>query len=163
VGAKWSADEYAAAQQEVAGLDADDDSLESERIRGAVLSHRDWLKADAERARLRVQWRPVFDSWDVVICPVSPTPAYPHDQTANVRARKLLVDGQPYPYFDQFAWCSVATLVGLPATAFPIGITARGLPLGAQAIGSWNEDHTTLKFAALLEREFGGFVRPPGF
>jgi amidase len=31
-----------------------------------------------------------------------------------------------------------------------------------QIIGPYLEDHTTIGFARLLEREFGGFRRPPG-
>jgi amidase len=58
-------------------------------------------------------------------------------------------------------WPGVATVAGLPATAAPIEISASGLPIGVQIVGPWLEDHTTIKFAALLEREFGGFVPPP--
>ena len=32
-----------------------------------------------------------------------------------------------------------------------------------QIIGPYLEDRTTLAFAACVEREFGGFVAPPGF
>ena len=60
-------------------------------------------------------------------------------------------------------WPGVATVAGLPATAAPIEISASGLPIGVQIVGPWLEDRTTIKFAALLEREFGGFVPPPNF
>lgn len=30
-------------------------------------------------------------------------------------------------------------------------------------VGPYPEDRTTLQFAALVEREFGGFVAPKGF
>jgi Asp-tRNA(Asn)/Glu-tRNA(Gln) amidotransferase A subunit family amidase len=39
--------------------------------------------------------------------------------------------------------------------------SATGLPIGVQIIGSYLGDRTTIAFAGLLEREFGGFVRPP--
>jgi len=60
-------------------------------------------------------------------------------------------------------WPGVATLAGLPATVAPTEIAASGLPIGVQIVGPWLEDRTTIKFAALLEREFGGFVPPPNF
>jgi amidase len=60
-------------------------------------------------------------------------------------------------------WPGVATVAGLPATAAPIEISASGLPIGVQIVGPWLEDRTTIKFAALIEREFGGFVPPPNF
>ena len=54
----------------------------------------------------------------------------------------------------------MATLANLPATAFPIGQTRAGLPIGAQVIGPYLEDLTSIGFAGLVEREFGGFVPP---
>jgi amidase len=44
----------------------------------------------------------------------------------------------------------------------PLGL-ANGLPVGAQIVGPYLEDRTTIALAALIEREFGGFVAPPGF
>jgi amidase len=56
---------------------------------------------------------------------------------------------------------ALASLTGQPATAFPAGFNRAGLPLGLQAIGPFLEDYTTLKFAELVEQEFGGFIPPP--
>jgi amidase len=71
------------------------------------------------------------------------------------------VDGKKVPYNDQIAWAAVATLTGLPATAAPIGRDASGLPIGVQIIGGYLNDRTTVAFAGLIEREFGGFTSPP--
>ena len=65
------------------------------------------------------------------------------------------------PYNDQIVWASVATLTGLPATAAPIGRTDDGLPIGVQINGGYLEDRTTIAFAGLIEREYGGFTPPP--
>jgi amidase len=54
-------------------------------------------------------------------------------------------------------------LSGLPATAAPIGRSPEGLPIGMQIIGPALEDRTTLRFAELIEQEFGGFTPPPDF
>jgi amidase len=35
--------------------------------------------------------------------------------------------------------------------------------MSVQVIGGWMQDLTTLRFAGLLEREFGGFLPPAGF
>jgi amidase len=45
----------------------------------------------------------------------------------------------------------------------PIERSQTGLPIGAQIVGPYLEDRTTIAFAELLEREFGGFVPPPGY
>jgi amidase len=133
------------------------------RARGIVLSHRDWIAADRVRGRLSRQWRDLFREWDVVLTPVMPTPAFPHDHTADMRARHIQIDGVDYPYQDQLLWPGVATAAGLPATVAPIDRSDTGLPIGVQIIGPYLEDHTTIAFAELIEREFGGFVPPPAF
>jgi amidase len=89
-----------------------------------------------------------------------PTPAFPHDH--SFRATRLLdIDGKQVSYNDQIVWASVATLFGLPATVAPIDHSESGLPIGVQIIGGYLQDRTTIAFAGLIEREFGGFVAPP--
>jgi amidase len=146
-----------------ASLPATDISLQAERLRGISLSHRDWLLADGARARLRAQWRTLFESFDAVICPIMPTPAFPHDHSSTPDQRHINIDGKDYPSTDQLAWQGVANLTGLPATAVPIGFSPEGLPIGVQIVGPWLEDRTPLKLAELIEREFGGFLAPPAF
>jgi amidase len=159
----WPAEQYAEAQAGAARLAADDKSLAAERLRGIGMNHRAWVQDDGARARLRAQFRELFKAFDAVICPIMPTPAYPQDHSEPQEARRINIDGKDYCYPDQLAWPGVATLPGLPATAFPLGLTATGLPVGAQIIGPWLEDRTPIKLAELIAREFGGFVRPPMF
>ena len=76
-------------------------------------------------------------------------------------ARELDIDGKKVPYDNQIAWAGIATSNGLPATTMPIAHTDGGLPIGVQIIGGYLEDRTTIAFAGLIEREFGGFILPP--
>ena len=161
--ASFPPDVIAGAQAGAARLAPDDKSLAAERLRGIVLSHREWLFDNGGRVRLRAQWRELFKSFDAVICPIMPTPAYPHDHSPDQEKRRIAIDGVDYPYLDQLAWPGIATLPGLPATAIPIGLSPEGLPIGVQIVGPWLEDRTPLKLAELIEREFGGFVPPPMF
>jgi amidase len=112
------------------------------------------------RAVLRGQWFNLFQEADVVLCPPMPTMAFPHDHSPRFD-RQLDVDGSKIRYLDQVAWAGIATLNGLPATTMPIGRTDSGLPIGMQIIGGFLEDRTTIAFAGLIEREFGGFTPPP--
>jgi amidase len=128
-----------------------------------VLSHREWVLANGARSGLRAQWRALFGKFDAVVCPIMPTPAYPHDHSPDQGTRVIMIDNTPYPYSDQLTWPGVATLPGLPATSIPVGFSANNLPVGVQIIGPWLEDRTPLKLAELIEREFGGFVPPKGF
>jgi amidase len=76
-------------------------------------------------------------------------------------SRRIDIDGTDHDYLDQIALAGVATLPGLPATALPVGTSEEGLPIGVQAIGPMFGDRTTIRFAELAEREFGGFTPPP--
>ena len=73
------------------------------------------------------------------------------------------MNGTAVPYLYLPIYAGVAAYSGLPATAFPWGRTRGGLPIGLQAIGPYLEDRTTIAFASLLEREFGGFTPPPDY
>jgi len=152
---------YQALQQQAerAGVRTDPAAV---RLRALVASHRDWMVADRNRAHLLHEWRQLFQSWDVVLCPVLPTPAFAHD-SGEFEARRIDIDGRVVPYAVQGIWASLASASGLPATAVPIEIGASGLPIGIQIIGPYLEDRTTLAFAELLERELGGFKPPPAF
>jgi amidase len=65
-----------------------------------------------------------------------------------------------HDYNDQLVWAGNATAAGLPATAVPVTRSGDGLPIGVQLIGPLFEDFTPIRFAELIEREFGGFVPP---
>ena len=118
-----------------------------------------WLQ---ERERFREGYREFFKSWDVLIAPITLTPAFPHTE-APWPERVLTVNGSEVSYGLQTVYPAVATLCGQPATAFPVGLTRSGLPIGLQAIGPYLEDHTPITFASLLEAEFSGFRPPPGY
>lgn len=120
----------------------------------------EWLTLLDEQLALRRAFAALFEEVDVVLAPAFGSVAFPHDD-APAPERRMMIDGQPTPYFDQLAWPGLATPANLPATAIPIGQTTAGLPIGAQVVGDYLEDLTTIGFAGLLEREFGGFVPPP--
>ncbi len=144
----------------VAGLSADDQSLDAVRLRAMVFSHHDWMEANNRREVHRHGWRQLFAEFDAVVCPVTPTPAFPHDHTPNLLERRIDIDGVEYPDLDQLVWAGLATLPGLPATAVPAGRSADGLPVGVQLIGPMFEDRTPLRLAELLEQKIGGFQAP---
>jgi amidase len=158
------ADSYAEAERWATALTADETSPQSERTRGAVMSHRDWLAVDLARARLGERWRLLFREWDVVLFPPAAVPAFPHDHSVPLESRHIQIDREAYPFVDAcFIWADPATTCGLPSTVAPIDRSPEGLPVGVQIVGPYLEDRTTIAFAGLLEREFGGFVPPPGY
>jgi amidase len=73
------------------------------------------------------------------------------------------IGGRAVPYMHGLVYPAVSTVAGQPATAFPVGRSREGLPVGLQAIGPYLEDRTPIRFAALLAREIGGFAKPEGY
>jgi amidase len=96
------------------------------------------------------------------MAPITLTPAFLHTDVPWPE-RKLQVNSQSVDYRLQFVYPGLANLTGQPATAFPVGFTQSGLPIGLQAIGPYLEDRTPIRFAALLAQEYGGFRPPPGY
>jgi len=140
-------------------FDKEDMSDAAEAARAPLIQHRDWLKANEYRQKLRVTFREFFSSYDVLLCPVTSVPAISHDHSPFA-ARTIQVNGETRPYKDLFGWISMATACHLPATVAPVGSTPEGLPVGVQIIGPYLEDHTTIEFARLLGDVIGGFSPP---
>lgn len=130
-------------------------------LEGAGQSHVEWLKVDEKRRRIREKFLRVFDQYDVILMPPALTTAIPHTQELELPMRKIQVNGEKRSYADLLMWISPATMMGLPATSAPLGVTADGLPVNLQIMGGPFQDKTTIRFAALLAKVMGGFVPPP--
>ncbi|MFD6294939.1 amidase [Streptomyces sp. NPDC060235] len=158
--ARFPVEAYEQLRTRAARLSPDDRSLDAARLRGMVLSHRDWMEVNRRRELHRLGWRLFFAEFDAVVCPITPTPAFPHDHDPDLMGRRIDIDGVEYPFFDQLVWAGLATMPGLPATAVPTGLSPDGLPVGVQLIGPMLEDRTPLRLAELLEDTMGGFQAP---
>jgi amidase len=145
------------------GLSPGDESYYARATRAAVLSHRDWLAANEARHRMRLAWAEFFTRYDLLLCPVAGTAAFPHDQKGERYDRTLTVNGKRVPVTDHLFWAGYTGASYLPSTAAPCGFTPDGLPVGVQIVGPQYGDLTCLAFARLLEREFQAFVPPPGY
>ncbi|MDP3173964.1 MAG: amidase family protein, partial [Phenylobacterium sp.] len=130
-------------------------------VLGFTARHHEWLEADAVRARMRHQMDAVFTRFDVILTPLTPLPAFPHDLRPPAARRLTGTDGAVIAYRSLSAWIALATALGLPATAVPAGLTAQGLPIGAQIIGPRGGDARTLAVAQAIDENIGGFVAPP--
>lgn len=137
------------------------DLIAKNAARGMHLSHADWNRANEGRTRLRWQCRELFEDIDVLLTPVGPVTAFPHQTGGNHLSRRILVNGQKRPYMDHVSWIALATAAYLPATSAPVGVTPDGLPVNIQIIGPYLGDKTTIRFAELLADVWGGFQPPP--
>ncbi|MGO8947053.1 MAG: amidase family protein [Ktedonobacterales bacterium] len=145
-------------------LQQSSDPFANAQLEGLNATVSQFIGMHGRRERYRALFREFFRDVDVLLAPVTITPAFPHiSDEVPVLKRTLKVNDTEVPYMYLPIYAGVATYSGLPATAFPWGRTRGGLPIGLQAIGPYLEDRTMITFASLLEREFGGFVPPPGY
>lgn len=151
--------------RDIAAQAADNDmSFATRSAIGAVQSHRQWLSANERRQKLRARWAAFFSEYDLLLCPVTPTAAIPHDHRP-VGERNIAVDGNTLPYMQQTFWAGLIGMACLPSTVVPIGRTAEGLPFGMQIVGPFCGDLRTIDFAEILCREaiIEGYLPPPGY
>ena len=147
---------------DLAALPPGTDTKQSRMMRGITLSHRDWLLLNERRHRMRWKWHEFFQDYDLLLCPVLCTAAFPHSETPPYE-RSMTVDGQERIFMEQIFWSGYAGVSYLPASVAPIGFTPDGRPVGVQIVGPHCGDRSTIAFAGLLEKAYQGFVAPPGF
>jgi amidase len=160
---KTSDAEMAFWRAEAAARGPADKSYYAQMARGIPMTHAEWLAGNETRHRLRRKWFAFFKQWDVLLCPVAGTVAYPHDHAGETWERLVTIDGKTAPFVDQMFWAGLANFYYQPSTAIPIGSTKSGLPIGVQILGPQFGDRTTLHVAQLLETAWRSFVPPPGF
>lgn len=61
----------------------------------------------------------------------------------------------------EWMYTAIFNALELPATAVPLGLGARGLPLGVQVVSARGKDAVTIAVARALEEDLGGWVPPP--
>jgi len=128
-----------------------------------MFSHANWMALDNARRMVHVAWAEFFKDFDVLLTPPAPGTAMPHETGKNWHERNLQVGGRPLSVAEATMWGAIATLGNLPTTVAPAGISQAGLPVGVQITGPIYGDLTCLEVAAYLERNFQGFVAPPGW
>jgi amidase len=141
---------------------ASGERFQAAEARGIEATASDYLIWHEQRETLRAAWRDFFHDFDLLLTPATLGPAFQHTNVPPSE-RKLHIDGRVVEFDYTSFYPGLSNLPGHPATAFPAGLNDAGLPLGLQAIGPFLEDRTPLRFAQLVEQEFGGFIPPPGY
>ena len=137
----------------------------AQSVDGVTMTHRRWLQLNNERHQMRLKFNAFFDDYDILLCPVAASAAFPHDHEHEGRRwrRRITVNNKRVSPTDQLFWAGYSGLVYLPSTVGPAGITPSGLPTGYQAVARQGHDKTSIAFARLVEKAFGGFEPPKGY
>jgi amidase len=159
VSSRWPAEKRAEA---AARKRATGDRFHAAEARGFEATSGDYLLIHEQRETLRATWREFFREFDLLLTPATISPAFEHTDVPPGE-RKLCIDGREMEFDYMSFYPGLSNLPGHPAVAFPAGMTDAGLPIGLQAIGPFLEDRTPIRFAQLVEREFGGFLPPAGY
>ena len=154
-------DQDFAAFAELEAVPGDDPMLTAGRALAS--RYRSWARASEDRQRQRAAWATLFRQYEVVLAPVMPTTAFPHDTARPITDRVLDIDGTSIPHLIAMAWCGAIGSVLLPVVTLPIGPTPAGLPVGIQVIGPFLSDLRLLQIAELLQAAAGTAFTPPPY
>ncbi len=101
-----------------------------------------YQQAQKARTLLIDEYNALFAQYDVLVGPVSPTPAFTLGENTNDPVKMYLADIMTVS----------ASLAGLPALSVPAGVTDEGLPVGVQLIGQRQADALLLALARTQEK-----------
>ena len=109
-------------------------------------------RARKVRALIKRDFETVFAGGvDAILTPATPSAAFGLGEMANA---------DPIAMYLNDVFTVTVNLAGLPGIAVPVGLDAKGLPLGLQLIGRPWEEGDLLNHAYVLERA-AGFVAKP--
>lgn len=102
-----------------------------------------YLQAQKARTLLIKELNELFSTYDVLMGPTVPTPAFKLGENTSDPIKMYLADIMTVP----------ASLAGIPAISVPAGTNASGLPIGVQLMGQRRSDAQLLALARAMEDE----------
>ncbi len=115
-----------------------------------------YLKAQKVRTIIRREFDAAFEKYDVLVAPVTPTPAFRIGEKT----------GDPYEMYLNDVFTLPVNIAGLPGISVPCGFVADGpsgdeLPVGLQIIGKPFDEATVLRAARAYEATASWAARRP--
>ena len=109
-------------------------------------------RARKVRALIKRDFETVFaDGIDAILTPATPSSAFGLGEMAHA---------DPVQMYLNDVFTVTVNLAGLPGIAIPVGLDAKGLPLGLQLIGRPWDEAGLLNHAYVLERAAGFMAKP---
>ena len=102
-----------------------------------------YKKAQKVRTLIKKEFEKLFEKYDVLLTPTSPSVAYEIGTKSNNPLEMYLAD-----------LCTVTVnIAGLPGISVPCGVDGKGMPIGMQLIGKQFDEETLIKAAYTYEQE----------
>jgi aspartyl-tRNA(Asn)/glutamyl-tRNA(Gln) amidotransferase subunit A len=108
-------------------------------------------RAQSVRARMRHDFNEAFRTFDYLITPTTPEPAFPIGAKTS----------DPLSMYLSDVFTAPANLVGIPALAVPSGFSKEGLPLSLQIMAPHFSEQALFRAGGFFERETGWWRRKP--
>jgi amidase len=119
---------------------------------------KDYMLAEEEREMLINQLDILFDNYDILISPVTASPAFKHKKPIKMRGQQamydsMLIDDQEVSYSTaNMGYTTPFSLTANPVIVVPIGKSKEGLPLGVQVVGNRFHDLKLIEIAKTIEK-----------
>jgi len=108
-------------------------------------------KASQVRTLIVADFRKAFETCDVILSPVAPTPAFPIGEKMD----------DPLTMYLSDIFTLSANLAGIPGMSVPCGFSAEGLPIGLQLMGNHFDEETLLRVGYAFEQATEVHLRKP--
>ncbi len=110
-----------------------------------------YLKAQKVRTLIRKDFELAFEKCDVMVSPVSPTPAFKLGEKS----------GDPLQMYLSDIFTIPVNLAGLPAISIPCGFSSTKLPIGLQIVGKHFCEDSVLRAAFAFEKSTDFHLKKP--
>ena len=110
-----------------------------------------YKKAQQVRTLIKKDFEDVFESYDVIIGPTTPTPAFKVGEKTD----------DPLTMYANDILTIPVNLAGVPGLSLPCGLSQQGLPLGLQIIGKHFDESTIYRVAHAFEQATDHHTKKP--
>jgi aspartyl-tRNA(Asn)/glutamyl-tRNA(Gln) amidotransferase subunit A len=110
-----------------------------------------YRKASQVRTLIHQDFQKGFESCDLILTPVAPTPAFRLGEKTSDPLQMYLTD----------IFTISANLAGIPGLSLPCGFSTQGLPIGLQILGNHFEEEKVLQAASAFEQATDYHLRRP--
>ena len=105
----------------------------------------DFVDAELKVELLKSLFAGYFEKYDVLLCPVLPFTAKPHNY------QDVVVNGITVPNYHVMKSALPFNMTGLPGLSVPYSLSSERLPINVQLVSRWLDEETILRLGLLIE------------